>query len=175
MRKEYFLIITIVLIGLFLYSCRFAELVFYEHRPSKSFYQSKEIKAADTEFISNGILFVVDVKAVSQREEMIFWLGLYSENEGAQMEIAKAVLQGPGGQKEVSINRTLSLSEQDSDKGNLYKASIKLFQLDNNTVEILCQKSESIWLDITYFVGGKEEHKRFNLNRRIEKQPVFST
>ena len=172
--REKILLICAIVVGLFLTSCRFAELVFYEHEPSKSFYQTKDFKVADAAFVSNEILFVVDVKAVSQREDLIFWLGLYSEQEGKQIKITKAIIQGDGGQKEVTFNSIALLNKQDSKK-KLFKTSLKLFQLHSDKVETLCQSGENVWLEITYLVNGKENHKRFKLKRRVEKRPVFST
>lgn len=82
-----FLVMLCVLF--FLVSCKFTELVFYEHGPSKKFYENYDMSAPDLQlFTADDILFAVDVK-VATHEKYFVWLSLYSENKGKSVAIKK--------------------------------------------------------------------------------------
>ena len=164
-----------IVLSLFaLTACKTAEIVFYEHKPSKEFYKSFDYALNDLiGFKKNGVLFVVDVKEIN-RSDYVVWLGLYSQSFGKAIDIEKAELAGNGWKESVFIGQNLKLDTSISDKG-LMKNSAKLFQVRGELFQKVMNDGGNLSLTVTYVQDGATEEIEFNLNRRVEKHTVFST
>ncbi|WP_394203374.1 hypothetical protein [Marinagarivorans algicola] len=171
-----------ILIGLFfivlsllaLTACKTAEIVFYEHKPSKGFYESFDYgKNNLNDFKKGGVLFVVDVKEIN-RSDYVVWLGLYSQSSGKNIGIEKAEITGNGWKEAVLIGQDLKLDVSVPDKG-LMKKSAKLFQVQGELFQKVMNDGGSLTLTVTYVQDGVSKIIEFNLERRVEKHTVFST
>lgn len=170
-----FLVIFCVLFVLA--SCKFTELVFYEHGPSKEFYENYDIdEPALQPFIDDGVLFVVDVKAATH-EEYFIWLGLYSERKGRSVVIKRVILSNDANEESAIFNTTLLISEP-VNKAALYQNpqdTLKLFEVGENSLGGVSGAAKTVFLKVFYEIDGKEGVMNYELKRRVEKQNVFPT
>ncbi|MFS1525939.1 hypothetical protein ACL7TT_17835 [Microbulbifer sp. 2304DJ12-6] len=158
--------------GVALSACQTAELVFYEHKPSKRFYQ--DLNMGDpllSPFFDNGVLFVASIKAATHTE-YFFWIGVYSEKK-EKVKINKAIVMGSG----LNLSKDLDIEVFSRQPTREYDAGnpVKLFELKSSWLGKASNDDGAIVLDVFYEIGGKEGKKRFVLKRRVEKQTVFST
>ena len=97
--------------GAVLSACQTAELVFYEHEPSKNFYQKLDIEDPSLNpFFSDEVLFVVDAKAAMD-DEYLVWLGLFSKEKNKKIKVIKASIFGGGLSKESTFDSIINIDE----------------------------------------------------------------
>ena len=170
-----FLAISCVL--LVLVSCKFTELVFYEHGPSKEFYRNYDIGAPELQpFIVDDVLFVVDVKSATH-EKYLVWLGLYSEKKGKRIDIKRATVSSETNEESTVFNSMLLVDEPVS-KAGLYQNpqdTLKLFELGEDSLGGVSGTTKAVLLRVFYEIDGEEGVMNYELKRRVEKQNVYST
>ena len=67
-------VLSVLVLCFLLVSCKFTELIFYEHEPSKLFYESYDMDKPELDgFTEDGVLFVIDIRT-AMNEEYFLWL-----------------------------------------------------------------------------------------------------
>lgn len=168
-------IILVVGVSFSLFSCKMAKLVFYEHLPSKSFYENYNLSSPVLNaYFDDEVLFVISTKAIRNRTEYIVWQGLYTKFSDKKVKIKKAMLSGNDLSEAVSLNQIISLNEE-FEKANLLKGSVKLFQIKASSLEEVGKNDDSVFLKVFYEIDGREGVMNYELKRRIERQNVYPT
>jgi len=166
---------VLLLVGAFvLTSCRFAEIAFYEHEPSKRFYKSLDFSVEElSSFKSSDILFVVNLKQVNP-EDYIAWLGLYTQSPGRSVFVNEANISGIDWELEeaINVNSNLDLVVENT---NLMKASIKLFEIKGDLLQKALNGSDALTLEVDYSINNLPGTMSFKLIHRVEKYSIFST
>ena len=125
-------VLSVLVLCFLLVSCKFTELIFYEHEPSKLFYESYDMDKPELDgFTEDGVLFVIDIRA-AMNEEYFLWLGLYSKNKDKRILIKNAAIFS-GDDKELSVVDRVLLVDEPVDNTNLYQNpadTLKLFEAD---------------------------------------------
>jgi len=183
-----FLVISFVL--LLLVSCKFTELVFYEHGASKEFYKNYDINEPELKpFKSSGVLFTVSMKAVNNRTEYIVWQGLASQEENRSVKIEKAIIHGDGWEQlsvleqEVFMNTVFGkddllkglVSERYFDHDLLFLGNVQLFRIKGDLLEKVYRDGGNIGIKVFYEIDGEEGVMNYELKRRVEKKNVYPT
>ena len=178
------LIIVGVLCGLFVVTaCEFAELIFYEHKPSEHFYQTYDVDIPELRpFIEDEICFVVSLKATNHRSKYIVWLGLYTSKENKKVNIKRAILLGDNLKEESILNqpivldeKPLFLNEKPEKAAQLLTVGVKLFIINGELLERAYGTGGDVRLRVFYEIDGKEGEMNYELIRRMGKYPVFPT
>ena len=166
--------IAVLLFGIiFLSSCRTAEIVSYVHEPSEYFYRDMNIDAGQlNEFVSGGVLFVVDVKEV-QHGQYLVWLGLYSD-EWQSLTIHGAQIVGEGWGKNNKIDKEVTI-EAAVPRSTLLKSSLQLFIVEGAILNQVISNGSDIILEVSYTIAGSREVMSFSIKRKVEKQSIFRT
>ncbi|MEX2961518.1 hypothetical protein [Microbulbifer sp. TYP-18] len=155
-------------------SCRSSEIVFYEHDPSITFYESLNFSAENLlPFRENDVLFVVALKEVS-REDYLVWLGLYTQSPGKAVVVHEAAISGDSWKKQGDISRKLVLDNK-VENSDLMKTSVQLFDVRSDLLQKVLSSEADLTLDVSYSINDIPGVMHFKLVRRTEKHPVFST
>jgi len=167
-----------IISGLFsLGACKTTELVFYEHEPSKSFYQNYNIDVLEIKpFIDDDILFAVSLKGATHTKYFV-WLGLYSEKKDAVVKIKKATLFKGENRMSSEYDAEIMLNHYDGNVG-LYKNSsdtLKLFEIDSAFLSKLSGDGKNVYLKVFYEIDGNVGVMSYELKRRTEKHNVYPT
>lgn len=164
-------------------SCQIVELIFYEHEPSKTFYERMDMDAPEIKpYITDDIIFVVSTKSVDH-EDYYVWLGLYSLDSGKRVTIKKAVIESGDWQQENSFDEQIMLDEKTTIDPNYiyirddyYTKGVRLFQIDQDILEQAYQDgSAGVRVRIYYEINNQESYKEYVLTRRVEKYNVYPT
>ncbi len=175
MRLRVFICALVVSVStIFSSGCQVDELIFYEHEPSKIFYEKLEIDAPELKpYITDGILLVVSLKAMNYNEYIV-WLGLYSSGINKQVSVNKAIIGGDNWNLETSFDERIILDEG-FDRAKYYQNSIKLFQIENHVLEQAYKNGSEIRLKVYYEINNEEFRNDYKLVRRVEKYVVYPT
>ena len=156
-------------------ACEYAEIIFYEHEPSETFYHQFDIGAVDLEsFIDDDILFVARLKDVANPSSYIVWQGLYTSKKNKTVKIEKAIIQSGDWKEESILDQVVALDEV-FDRSDLLKSSVKLFQIKGKLLEEVYQSNGYLHLKVFYEIGGKVKFNEYELKRRVEKWTIFPT
>ena len=164
-------------------ACQIEELIFYEHEPSRTFYERMDLDAPELEpYITDDILFVVSSKAIDY-EDYYVWLGLYSLDRDKRVTIKTAIIESGSWQQENSFDELIVLDEKTTIDPNYvyirddyYTKGVKLFQVEQDILEEAYQGSNAgIQVRIFYEINNQEHYKEYKLIRRVEKYNVYPT
>lgn len=162
---------------LFLLSaCKVTELAFYEHEPSRQFYNTFDVDLPELhKFKCGSVLLTASVKKATHKEYIV-WLGVYTTDSGQTVEVEEARIYSHAWSgkhqyyaKEIEVSHSVPSS-------NLKKESLKLFTISSDLLkEVAINASNKILLDVTCSQSGKEQTIQFELIPRTEKHTVFPT
>ncbi|MFL1407030.1 hypothetical protein ACJO2E_16950 [Marinobacter sp. M1N3S26] len=155
-------------IAFFLTGCQSSKVVVFEHDPSEVFYETRNFDANELSYFKDdGVLFVVDVKEAKPGEYWV-WLGLYSEDPGASVELVQATLSEGGFSISNNFDVSVDLTES---KVDLYSNSVKLFVINLDDVKNL----EGVDVELIYRLSGDQGTLNFRLDKKVESHTVFPT
>jgi hypothetical protein len=158
----------------FLNGCKTAEIVHYEHRPSKNFYNELNFDSHELEeYKDGGVLFTISVKQASF-EEYWAWLALYAEEvPNMPIYVLEAKFLGDGWEESYQVDSEVLLSEEFADSG-LVTEGVLLRKISGELLKRF-EKASAITLEVIYSMDGEEKVMNFLLERRVERQTVFPT
>ena len=184
------LFLMISCISILLVSCRFSEIIFYEHEPSQNFNQTFEFNNPEIlDFKKNDVVFSVSVKTTNNRNKYIIWLGLWTKKEGRSVKINKATLQGNSWREEANIKLDISLNKRfDNDdllRGLISKryfehesilhGETQIFNITSDIIHEISKDKKNITLKVFFEIDGKSESITYKLKRRSEKYNIYPT
>lgn len=158
-------------------SCGLGESISYEHGPSEKFYKSPDFPANYlSRFTANNVLFTADVnsggKAAGNYDGSyiggyVLWLGLHARSPGQSVFIYKATLKGVDRQLVELINAEFDITDK-AKNPNLVEATVRLFDVREDTLEEMLDNDETITLEVGYSIDGVAGVMCFNLVRRVK-------
>ena len=154
--------------------CKTAEIVHYEHRPSKDFYDELNFDSHELEEYKDGeVLFTISVQQASF-EEYWAWLGLYAEEvPDIPIYVLGANFLGDGWEENYQVDSEALLREEVAGSG-LVTEGVLLHKINGELLKRF-EKASAITLEVIYSIYGEEKVMHFLLERRVERQTVFPT
>ena len=182
MRLRTFMYTFVISISAIISSaCQIEELIFYEHEPSRTFYERMDMDAPELKpYITDDIIFIVSTKAIDYKDYYV-WLGLYSPDRDKRVTLKKAIIESGTWQQENSFDEQIILDEKTTIdesyiRDDYYTKGVRLFQIEQDLLEQAYQgDSAGIRLKIFYKINNQENHKEYALIRRVERYNVYPT
>ena len=168
----------ITLLGVFLSilnlgGCKTATLVFYEHVPSKKFYDTYEINEnLHDPFIDDNILSVISFKDIDNPSSYIVWLAFYTSEYEREVFLEKAKIKNS--KIESVINKTVTLDKV-HEKSKGYKNSFNIFRISGKDLEMIYSEDGNLIIEVVYHIDDKKIEKQFEIKKRLEKQTIYPT